>query len=132
MKEFFAKKSVGFYLMAIATLCALIGLISYAIGSTTDGFGCKTAVIVVLAIAVLAGIVFCVRDIFHMGSIVVTTLLCIAVGIFLNSRFIYYAHLYYGIASYPMTVPMMIATIAFVAMLVLSLVSAFFKQEKKD
>ncbi len=130
MKTFLAKKGIGFYLMGLAVVLAIGGIVSYSIAGG-DSFGFEPLVVVFLSLAVLSGVVFGVKNFFGAGSLVVTAFLCVAVGVFLNDRFMYYSHLYYGIASEPITVAMIFTTIFFIAMVVLSVSSAFFRQDKE-
>ena len=51
-------------------------------------------------------------------------------NVFLLSRFMYYSHQFYGIASDPMSGAMIATTIGFVGMLVCGIASAFFASEK--
>ncbi|MBO4990382.1 MAG: hypothetical protein J6D37_08640 [Clostridia bacterium] len=129
MKEFLAKKRTGFYLQAITALFALVGLIAYSIAGQ-DSYGFVPMVDVLLALGIVAAVVFCIKDYFGIGPIVVMAFLGSAVGVFLLSRFMYYSHQFYGIASDPMSGAMIATTIGFVGMLVCGIASAFFASEK--
>ncbi len=130
MKTFLSKKSTGFYLMEVAALSALGGIISYSIAGN-DSFGFVPLVVVFLALSVVAGVVFGIKNVLGLGPIVISALSCVAVGIFINDRFMYYSHLFYGIASEPITVEMVFTTVLFIIMIVSSVVSAFFVTDKE-
>jgi hypothetical protein len=133
MKDFISKKGPGFYLMAADLIFVLLGIIAYA-QAGQDSFGFVPAVVVLLVVAFAAGLVCCWKDFFECGSLLVAILICLAFGYFINDRYIYYAHLYFHIASEPITGAMVVTTVAFIGMLVISLVGPFFdidKQAKK-
>lgn len=130
MKNIFAKKGVGFYLQVITIIFAAVGLISYSIAGQ-DSYGFVPLVDVLLALGIVCGIVFCVKDFFRAGPIITVAFLGSAVGVFLLSRFMYYAHQFYGIASDPITGAMVATTVAFIGMLVFGIISAFFAWDKE-
>ena len=123
-----AKKSTGFYLLAGAVLFCVIGLIAYWIAGN-DVFGLQPMVLVFLALAAVAGVIFCVKDFYGLGPIVVTILISIAFGYLFNARFMYFSHIFYGISSEALSASMLITVISFAAALVLSITSAFLKKE---
>ena len=129
IKEFFEKKSIGFYLLLGAILCAIIGLITYSVGAQ-DTYGFEPMVVVMLIIAIVAGLVFAYKDFYNAGSIVVSALMCVAAGIFFNARFIYFSYMYYGVGSDDLSAAMVITVIFLVVMILACVASAFFKHEK--
>lgn len=131
MKVTFSKKGVGFYLQLVTILFAVVGLISYTIAGQ-DNYGFVPLVDVLLALGIVCGIVFSIKDFFHAGPIITVAFLGGATGVFLLSRFMYYAHQFYGIASDPITGAMVATTVAFVGMLVFGMISAFFIWDKED
>ena len=131
MKNILSKKGAGFYLQVLTILCAVVGLIAYTIAGQ-DSYGFVPAVDVLLALGIVCGIVFCVKDFFRAGPILTMAFLGSAVGVFLLSRFMYYAHQFYGIASDPITGAMVATTVAFIGMLVFGMISAFFIWDKED
>ena len=131
IKEFLGTKSVGFYLQAATILLAIVGLVSYSVAGT-DSYGFVAGVDVLLVFGIAAGVVFSYKDFFRAGPIVVMAFLGSAIGLFLFSRFMYYSHQFYGLASDPMSGAMIATTIAFVGMLVCNVVSAFFPWEKGE
>ena len=130
MKNILSKKGAGFYLQVLTILCAVVGLIAYTIAGQ-DSYGFVPAVDVLLALGIVCGIVFCVKDFFRAGPILTMAFLGSAVGVFLLSRFMYYAHQFYGIASDPITGAMVATTVAFIGMLVSGMISAFFAWDKE-
>ena len=130
MKNILSKKGAGFYLQVLTILCAVVGLIAYTIAGQ-DSYGFVPAVDVLLALGIVCGIVFCVKDFFRAGPILTMAFLGSAVGVFLLSRFMYYAHQFYGIASDPITGAMVATTVAFIGMLVFGMISALFAWDKE-
>lgn len=130
MKNILSKKGAGFYLQVLTILCAVVGLIAYTIAGQ-DSYGFVPAVDVLLVLGIVCGIVFCVKDFFRAGPILTMAFLGSAVGVFLLSRFMYYAHQFYGIASDPITGAMVATTVAFIGMLVFGMISAFFAWDKE-
>lgn len=129
MKFSLKNKKVGFYFGMIGVLFAIIGLISYSIAGQ-DSYGFVPTVDVLLVLGIVSGVVFGYRDFFGIGSIVTTAFLGSALGVFINSRFMYYSHQYYGIASDPITGAMIVTTIAFIGMILFVCISAFLGWEK--
>lgn len=130
MTEFIKSKSVGFYFAFVGLLFAVVGLIAYSIAGQ-DSYGFVPAVDVLLALGILSGGLFCFKNFLHIGPMVTMVFLGSALGVFLYSRFMYYSHQYYGIASDPITGAMVVTTVAFIGMIVCSVVSAFLKWEKE-
>lgn len=130
MKNILSKKGAGFYLQVLTILCAVVGLISYTVAGQ-DSYGFVPAVDVLLALGIVCGIVFSIKDFFRAGPILTMAFLGSAVGVFLLSRFMYYAHQFYGIASDPITGAMVATTVAFIGMLVFGMISAFFAWDKE-
>lgn len=130
MKNILSKKGAGFYLQVLTILCAVVGLIAYTVAGQ-DSYGFVPAVDVLLVLGIVCGIVFCVKDFFRAGPILTMAFLGSAVGVFLLSRFMYYAHQFYGIASDPITGAMVATTVAFIGMLVFGMISAFFAWDKE-
>lgn len=129
MKNFLLNKKSGFYFAAAGILFALVGLISYSIAGT-DSYGFVPMVDVLLAIGIALGVLFAYRDFFGIGSMVMIAFFGSALGVFINSRFMYYSHQFYGIASDPITGAMVVTTIAFIGMIVCVCISAFLGLEK--
>ena len=130
MKNILSKKGAGFYLQVLTVLCAVVGLIAYTLAGQ-DSYGFVPAVDVLLALGIVCGIVFSIKDFFRAGPILTMAFLGSAVGVFLLSRFMYYAHQFYGIASDPITGAMVVTTAAFIGMLVFGMISAFFAWDKE-
>ena len=130
MKNILSKKGAGFYLQVLTILCAVVGLIAYTVAGQ-DSYGFVPAVDVLLALGIVCGIVFCIKDFFRAGPILTMAFLGSAVGVFLLSRFMYYAHQFYGIASDPITGAMVATTVAFIGMLEFGMISAFFAWDKE-
>ena len=130
MKNILSKKGAGFYLQVLTILCAVVGLITYTVAGQ-DSYGFVPAVDVLLALGIVCGIVFSIKDFFRAGPILTMAFLGSAVGVFLLSRFMYYAHQFYGIASDPITGAMVATTVAFIGMLVFGMISAFFAWDKE-
>ncbi len=130
MKNLFNKKGVGFYLQLGTILFAIVGLISYLVAGQ-DSYGLDVGVVVLLALGIVVGLVFCIKDWFTAGPIIVMAFFGGAVGLFLVSRFMYYSYLYFGVdASSTISGAMLATTVSFVLMLVLGIVSAFFAWDK--
>lgn len=130
MKNILSKKGAGFYLQVLTILCAVVGLIAYTVAGQ-DSYGFVPAVDVLLALGIVCGIVFSIKDFFRAGPILTMAFLGSAVGVFLLSRFMYYAHQFYGIASDPITGAMVATTVAFIGMLVFGMILAFFAWDKE-
>lgn len=131
MKSLFEKKGIGFYLEVAAILFAVIGLIGYSVAGQ-DSYGFVAWVDVLLVIGIVCGLVFLFRDFFRAGPIIVMAFLGAAVGVFLLSRFMYYSHQIYQIASDPMSGSMICTTVAFIGMIVCGVASAFFDWDKEE
>lgn len=129
--KFFKKKGIGFYLQIATILFAIIGLISYTVAGQ-DSYGFVAGIDVLLVIGILAGVLFCCKDFFRAGPIVVMAFLGAAVAMFILSRFMYYSHQFYGIASDPMSGAMIVTTVAFIGMIVCNIISAFFSWDKEE
>lgn len=129
MKEFLKNKGVGFWCGAASMVFALIGLIAYAVAGQ-DSYGFAPAVVVLLALGIVAGGAFAYRNFFNIGPMVVMAFFGGAAGVFVYSRFMYFSHQFYGIASDPITAAMVVATVALAAMLVANAAAAFCKWEK--
>lgn len=129
--KFFEKKGIGFYLQVATIVFAIIGLISYTIAGQ-DSYGFVAGVDVLLVIGILAGLLFCFKDFFRAGPIIVMAFLGAAAAVFILSRFMYYSHQFYGIASDPMSGSMIATTVAFIGMIVCNIVSAFFSWDKEE
>lgn len=127
---FIKKKGIGFYLQAACVVLAVITAIGYAVAGT-DSYGFVPMVVVLLVLGIAAGIVFCIRDFLGLGPVVTMAFYGAAAGVFIYSRFMYYSHQYYGIASDPMSGAMILTTVAFIALIVCSIVGAFFLTDKE-
>lgn len=130
MKTFLKNKKIGFYLNLGAVACAVIGMIAYA-AAGQDSYGYVPMMNVLLGLGVAAGLIFSIRDFGDVGPVVTAALLGSGVGVFLNSRFMYYAHQYYKIASDPITTAMIVTTAAQIGMLLLVIASGFCRWEEK-
>ena len=128
---FIRKKGIGFYLQAACVVLAVITAIGYAVAGT-DSYGFVPAVDVLLVCGIAAGVVFCAKDFFRLGPVVSMAFYGSAAGVFLYSRFMYYSHQYYGIASDPMTGAMILTTVSFIVLIVCGVVSAFFLTDKEE
>ncbi len=130
MKNFLQNKKLGFYLNLGAVAFAVIGIIAYA-AAGQDSYGYVPMVNILLGLGVLSGLVFSIRDFGGIGPVVTMALMGAGVGMFLNSRFMYYAHQFYNIASDPITAAMIVTTVALIAMVVLEVASGFVRWEEK-
>lgn len=130
MKTFLKNKKIGFYLNLAAVVCAVVGMAAYA-AAGKDSYGFVPNVNLLLGLGAAAGVVFSIRDFGGVGPVVTAALMGSGVGVFLNSRFMYYAHQFYQIASDPITPAMIVTTAAFICMLVCVIASGFFRWEEK-
>ena len=71
------------------------------------------------------------RDFYGFWPVVTMAFFAAAFAVFLNSRFMYYSHQYYGIASDPISTAMIVTTIGFAGMILFELISAFMRWEEK-
>ena len=130
MKNFLKNKKTGFYLNLGAVAFAVIGMIAYA-AAGKDSYGFVPLVNNLLGLGAAAGLIFGIRDVGGIGPVVTAALMGSGVGVFLNSRFMYYAHQYYKIASDPITTAMIVTTVALIGMLLLVIASGFCRWEEK-
>lgn len=119
------KITLGFIFESIALLFALIAMVGYTIAGKKDGLGFVQAVDIFLILGITFGIIFLIKDFFELGPIISTSFLSLGFGLFINNRFMYYSHLYYGISSDPLSVEMLFATVGFVGMFLFSFIAAF-------
>jgi len=131
MKASLKHKGPGCWVNFAAAAFAAVGMVAYAIAGR-DSYGFVAWVEVLLALGIVSAIVFGVRDFLTAGPVVTAALFGGAVGVFLNSRFMYYSHQFYGIASDPITGAMVVTTIALAGMLLLEIVSGFMRWEGKE
>ena len=94
-------------------------------------YGFVPLVEVFLALGIISAAIFSWRDFFGFGPVVTMAFFAAGFGVFLNSRFMYYSHQYYKIASDPISVSMIITTIGMIGMLFFELISAFMSWEKE-
>lgn len=130
MKTFFQNKKAGVYFNLAAAIFAVVTLIAYAVAGQ-DSYGFVPMVDVLLGLGVVSALVFSWRDFGGFGPVVTMALFGGSFGMFLNSRFMYFSHQYYGIASAPITTSMVITTAGFVGLLLLELISGFMCWEGK-
>lgn len=131
MKDFLKNKSAGFYLGAASVAFAIAAVISYTIAGQ-DSYGFVPAVDVLLILGVIAGMVFLYRDFMRIGPMVIVAFFGAALGVFIYSRFMYYSHQFYGIASDPMTGAMIACSVTFVGTVLFGVISAFVRWEKEE
>lgn len=131
MKEFLKNKGMGFYFGAVSVTFAIAAIISYTIAGQ-DGYGFVPTVDAFLALGVIVGMVFLYRDFMRIGPMVITAFFGTAFGIFIYSRFMYYSHQFYGIASDPITGAMIACSVTFAGALIFGMISAFVRWEKED
>lgn len=129
IKNFIKGKGLGFYFAAVSIVFAVIALIAYSVAGQ-DSYGFVPAVVVLLAFGIVSCGVFAYRNFFRIGPMVAMAFFGGAAGVFVYSRFMYYSHQFYGIASDPITGAMVLATIAFIGMLLTGILSGFFKWDK--
>lgn len=130
MMSILKQKRPGCWVNLAAAVFAVIAMIAYAIAGQ-DSYGFVPLVEILLALGIVSAALFSVRDFLTLGPVITTALFSGAVGVFLNSRFMYYSHQYYGIASDPITGAMVVTTIALVGMLLLEIISGFMRWEKE-
>ncbi len=128
MSGILKNKRPGVFVNLIATAFALAALIAYSVAGQ-DSYGFVPAVDVLLGLGIVASLVFTWHDFFGFGPAVVMALFGAGFAVFLNSRFMYYSHQYYGIASDPITTAMIVTTVAFAGMIVFEIISAFMRWE---
>lgn len=130
MKEKRTVRTPGVLCNWIACGFAVFTMIAYAVAGR-DSYGLRPMVLFLLGIGVILGILLSKRDFLDLGSVIVMACFGAAFGVFINSRFMYYAHQYYGIASDPITVPMILTTIGFVGIILCEIISAFMRWGEK-
>ena len=130
MNKLLKNKTAGVYLNLIAAVFAIIAMIGYA-AAGRDSYGFVPRVEILLALGVISALVFSWRDFFGFGPVVTMAFLAAGFSVFLNSRFMYYSHQYYGIASDPISAAMVITTIGFAGMILFELISAFLRWGEK-
>ena len=123
-------RNAGSILNLISAAFAVAALIAYTIAGK-DSYGFVPLVDVLLAAGIISALVFSARDFFECGSLVTMAFFAAAFSVFLNSRFMYYSHQYYGIASDPISTAMIVTTIGFAVMILFELISAFMRWEEK-
>ena len=131
LKSYFSQKSIGFYILIVAIVSAFICLIFYATGSN-DLYGSDVRITILLTTATIAGLIFSYKDFFGFGSILISILACITMGIFLSSRYVYFSNLYFNISPEPVNKSITVVTIFLILMIITGIVSAFFRQEKEE
>ena len=129
MKNFIKNKKAGFYFAAASIVFAVIGLIAYSVAGQ-DSYGFAPAVVVLLALGIVCCGAFAYRNFFGIGPLAAMAFYGGAAGVFIYSRFMYYSHQFYGIASDPITGAMVVSTVAFAGLLITGMLSGFFKWEK--
>lgn len=130
MNSILKNKTPGVYLNLIAAMFAVLAMIGYATAGR-DSYGFVPLVIILLALGVISALIFSWRDFFGFGPVVTMAFFAAAFAVFLNSRFMYYSHQYYGIASDPISTAMIVTTIGFAGMILFELISAFMRWEEK-
>lgn len=131
MKDFLKNKSTGFYLGAASVAFAIAAVISYTIAGR-DSYGFVPAVDVLLILGVIAGMLFLYRDFMRIGPMVIVAFFGAALGVFIYSRFMYYSHQFYGIASDPITGAMIACSVTFAGTVLFGVISAFVRWEKEE
>ncbi|MDR1092841.1 MAG: hypothetical protein LBL66_01670 [Clostridiales bacterium] len=135
IKEFLAKKGVGFYIMLGAVLFAFMGVIAYSVSeSSATGRGVSPLIVVMLVLAIVAGLAFCWKDFLGFGPIVLSILLSIALGAFIYTKFNDFTYVYYGVGTdgqdAKLSAALLSSTIFFAVMWLAAIASAFVKSEK--
>lgn len=130
MKKAFQDLTAGKILNLAAAAFAAVALIGYSIAGQ-DSYGFVPMVDVFLVLGIVSALVFSVKDVLGLGSIVTIVCFSISFSVFIYSRFMYYAHQYYGIASDPISAAMIAATAGFAGMLLCELVSGFLSWGKE-
>ena len=130
MAKILKDKRAGVYFNLIAAFFCVIAMIGYAFAGQ-DSYGFVPLVEVFLALGIISAAISSWRDFFGFGPVVTMAFFAAGFGVFLNSRFMYYSHQYYKIASDPISVSMIITTIGMIGMLFFELISAFMSWEKE-
>lgn len=128
MSNILKDKKPGAFINLAAAVFALVALIAYSVAGQ-DSYGFVPAVAVLLGLGIIAALVFTWHDFFEFGPVVTMAFFGAGFAVFLNSRFMYFSHQYYGIASDPITAAMIVTVAAFAGMIVLEIVSAFMRWE---
>jgi hypothetical protein len=123
-------RSAGTCLNLVATAFALIALVAYTIAGK-DSYGFVPLVDVLLAAGIASAVIFTARDFFECGSIITMILFAAGFSVFLKSRFMYYSHQYYGIASDPITPAMIVTTAAMIGMILFEMAAGFLRWGRK-
>ena len=130
MAKLLKGKKIGAYFNLVAAAFAIVALIGYAFAGK-DSYGFVPMVVILLALGVVSALVFTWHDFYEFGPVVTMIFFAAGFGVFLNSRFMYYSHQYYKIASDPISTAMIVTTIGMIGMLLFELVSAFMCWEEK-
>lgn len=125
------KKTLGIKINLVAAGFAVLTMIAYAVAGK-DSYGLVPMVEVLLGLGILCAVLSCVRDVFGFGPIVTMALYGAAFAVFINSRFMYYAHQYYGIASNPITTSMIVTTVGFVGIFLFGSIAGFMTWGERD
>lgn len=124
-------KSLGVKINLIAACFAALTMVAYAIAGR-DSYGFVPLVEILLGLGILASVLLSARDLLGFGPIVTMAIYGAAFAVFINSRFMYYAHQYYGIASNPITASMIVTTAGFAGMILFGCVSGFMTWGERD
>ncbi len=122
-------KTFGFYCNLIAAAFAIVSIAAYSVAGQ-DSYGFVPLVVILLGLGVLSALFFGWHDFLSLGPVITMLFMGAGLGVFLNSRFMYYAHQYYGIASDPISGAMIVTTIALAGMILFEMISAFFLWEE--
>ena len=130
MKNIFHDKTAGVLCNLIAAAFAVVAMIAYAVAGR-DSYGFVPMVEILLGFGVLSALIFSWHDFSEFGPLVTMLFFGSGFSVFLNSRFMYYSHQFYKIASDPITTAMIITTIALIGMIIFEIISGFMRWGEK-
>lgn len=85
IREFFAKKSIGFYVTIGSIVCAIVGFVLYLVTMKLQE-NMFASIVVISIIGILCGMVVCYKDFFRAVSIVSVMLYLLAAALFLVTQ----------------------------------------------
>ena len=136
MSEYIKKKSKGFYFSLVGMILTIVAVIAYWMDATASEdvsalimVASLCSIVVVLAVMGISGKVGNKRYL-NCGSILQSVLIAIAV-----TTYIYYRvnHIGWAIVGYePWGIPYLVATVAYILALFVTLIGSFFSQAKEE
>lgn len=131
MKEFLAKKTVGFYVFLASALLAFFSVLFYSVRGGDVLTEINSAVIVLFIIGIILNLLLAIKDIKPL-EIIPFVLYFIALAIFLDSEINFMGNVFWGTDGNYFDALFILATLTGLLSVISGMTAAIMKVEKED